>query len=536
VVREPQAAGAYADSLRGSIAPQLNARSNDFELDSVARGAKFTGMAAGDIAATQAFGGASKTIGQHKMGTAGNTVDQVSAGAGKYDAGMENVIDISRGRAAGGFKGQIDRQQSSEYKDQSLRDGAEVIQRHQSSAESVIGDTGRSSSMRGENKEGWQVIENQNGVRYEHNERTPWAQVKNFNPQMTLSNKAELTKSAASSLQNDIRWNSVFTNADQFARDNRTSKEVAYSANKDIAKEISKRVSNDNSLSETAREEVRKDMNGVMQVGFSAGSQGNISANGHFTGGMVIGKSKTDGIQGGHTLTAQEAESLNKIVRASERNALQNSLSNADSKSWAKQLNESAGSAETKNISDMASRSVSLTENQSQNITGEMVDYLKQKNNVSADKAMEMMNKGYEGRDADTAFVASEVLMGENVARSADQKIERTENELENSINKDRTEGESLRQDVDKYTDRVDLKDVTLDDKPKATGINEKDMDKKIADVKGKKQAAKDKMTPYPQPIVDAAETTKNKLKEWISDPSMDVYGQGSKEEDGNKK
>ena len=124
---------------------------------------------------------------------------------------------------------------------------------------------------------------------------------------------------------------------------------------------------------------------------------------GNFTGGMVIGKTKTDGIQGGHTLTAQEAESLNKIVRVSERNALQNSLSNADSKSWAKQLNESVGSAETKNISDMASRSVSLTENQSQNITGEMVDYLKQKNNVSADRAMEMMNKGYEGRDADTA-------------------------------------------------------------------------------------------------------------------------------------
>jgi hypothetical protein len=521
-VREPQTAAAYTDALRGSIAPQLNARSNDFELDAVARGAKFTGTTKGDIAATQAFGGASKTIERYREGTAGNTVDQVSAGGGKYDAGLDNVIDISRGRAAGGFKGQIDRQQSSEYKDQNLRDGAEVIQRHQSGAEPVIGDTGRSSSMRGESKEGWRVIENENGIRYERDARTPWAQVKNFNPQMTLSNKAELTKSAAKSLQNDIRWNNVYTNTDQFAKDNRTSKEVAYSAQKDIAKEISKRVSDDNSLSQTVREEVRKDTNAVMQVGFMASGQGSITATGHFTGGMIIGKTKTDGIQGGHTLTAQEAESLNKIVRVSERNALQNSLSNADSKSWAKQLNESVGSAETKNISDMASRSVSLTENQSQNITGEMVDYLKEKNNVSAEQAMEMMNKGYEGRDADTAYVASKVLMGENIAQSADHKIAGMEKEVAKNIDRDRVRGESLKHDVNKYTDKADLKDVTLSDKPKVPGINEKDMNEKIAGVKGKKQVAADKMTPYPQPIVDAVETTKNKLKKWISGPSED--------------
>jgi hypothetical protein len=512
-IREPQTAAAYTDSLRGSIAPQLNARNNDFELDAFARSAKLTGSVAGDITATKEFGGASKTIEQYRTGTAGNTVEQISAGGGKYDAGLGNVIDISRGRAAGGVKGQIDRQAASEYKKQSLLEGAEVIQRHQSGAEPVIGDTGISSSMRGENKEGWRVIENQNGVRYEQNEKTPWAQVKNFNPQMTLSNKAELNKSAAKSLQKDIRWNNVYTNANQFAKDNRITKETSYSAQRDIAKEISKRISTDDSLSETVRSDVRKDINAIMQVGYRAGGFGVLAPYGSFTGGMTIGKSKTDGEQVGHTLSTQEAEALNRIARESERSALQNSLSNTDSKSWGKQLNESVGSAETKSIQEMSSRSVALTENQSQNITGEMVDYLKQKYNVSADRAMEMMNNGYEGRDVDTAFVASKVLMGKNIAQTADERIENIESEVKDKVHSDMAKGNSLEKDANKYTAKADFKRVDPSYKPKSDEINTEEMNQKVDQRKTEINTRKDQMTPFPEPAVNAFNTIKEKLE-----------------------
>lgn len=514
-IREPQAAAAYTDSLRGSIAPQLNARNNDFELDAFARGAKYTGTAAGDITATQAFGGAAKTIEQYRTGTAGNTVDQVSAGGGKFDAGLGNVIDISRGRAAGGFTGQIDRQQSSEYKDQSLRDGAELIQRHQSASEPVIGDTGISSSMRGENKEGWRVIENQSGVRYEQNERTPWAQVKNFNPQMTLSNKAELSKSAAKSLQNDIRWNSLYTNAEQFAMDNRTSKETAFSAQKDISREFSKRISEDNSLSETVRQDVRKEINSSMQVGYRAGGWMGLAPYGHFAAGMTIGKTKSDGEQGSHTLTGAEAETLNKIYRESESHALRNSLSNADSHSWAKQLNESVGSAQTKSIQEMASRSISLTENQSQNITGEMVDYVKQKYDVSGDQAMEMLNKGYDGRDADTSFIASMVLMGKNIVEGADDNINNIQNEVEDNVIKDQDNMASLKNDVNRYTSNADLRRVDPNDKPNSGKINEEEMNKKIEQREAEIKAREEKMSPAPQVVQNAFDATKEKLKSW---------------------
>ncbi|MGV8057565.1 MAG: conjugal transfer protein TraG N-terminal domain-containing protein [Smithellaceae bacterium] len=538
VVREPQTAAAYTDSLRGSFAPQLNARNNDFELDAFARGAKFTGTTAGDITAMQEFGGASKTIEQYRTGTAGNTVDQVSAGSGKYDAGLGNVIDISRGRAAGGVKGQIDRQQSSEYKDKSLREGAEVIQRHQSASEPVIGDTGISSSMRGENKEGWQLIENQHGIRYEQNERTPWAQVKNFNPQMTLSNKAELNKSAAKSLQNDIRWNNLYTNAEQFAVDNRTSKETAFSAQKDISREFSKRVSEDNSLSETVRQDVRKDVNTQMQVGYRAGGWMGLAPYGHFAGGMTIGKTKSDGEQGGHTLTSAEAEALNKIYRESESHALRSSLSNADSHSWGKQLNESVGSAQTKSIQEMALRSVSLTENQSQNITGEMIDYVKQKYDVSGDQAMEMLNKGYDGRDADTSFVASNVLMGKNIAEAADNKINNIQSEVEDNVIKDQDNMASLKNDVNRYTSDADLKRINSNDKPHSGEINEDEMNKMIEQRKAEVKAREEKMSPAPQLIQDAFDATKNKLKSWgqksVEEPSTNPLADGH--EDKEKK
>jgi conjugal transfer mating pair stabilization protein TraG len=538
-VREPQTAAAYADSLRGSIAPQLNARNNDFELDAFARSAKFTGTTAGDITATEVLGGASKTIEQYRTGTAGNMVDQVSSGGGKYDAGLGNVIDISRGRAAGGFKGQIDRQQSSEYKDKSLREGAEVIQRHQSSAEPVIGDTGISSSMRGEkSKEGWQLIENQHGIRYEQNERTPWAQVKNFNPQMTLSNKAELSKSAAKSLQNEIRWNNLYTNAEQFAMDNRTSKETAFSAQKDISREFSKRVSEDNSLSETVRQDVRKDINTQMQVGYRAGGWMGLAPYGHFAGGTTIGKTKSDGEQGGHSLTGAEADALNKTYRESESHALRNSLSSADSQSWAKQLNESVGSAQTKSIQEMASRSVSLTENQSQNITGEMVDYVKQKYDVSGDRAMEMLNKGYENRDADTALVASKVLMGKDIAEMADDNINNIQSEVENNALKEGDSMASLKKDVARYTSHADLKRVDPKDKPKSGEINEEDMNNKIEQRKAEIKAREEKMSPAPQVVQDAFDVTKNKFKSWaqrsIDEPSTNPLVVGPEDKEKN--
>ena len=535
-IREPQTAAAYTDSLRASIAPQLNARNNDFELDAFARSAKFTGTMAGDITATKTFGGVSKTIDQYRTGVAGNTVEQISAGSGKYDAGLGNVIDIARGRAAGGVKGQIDRQSASEYKNQSLLEGAEVIQRHQSGAEPVIGDTGISSSMRGENKEGWRVIENQNGVRYEHNEKTPWAQVKNFNPQVTLSNKSELNKSAAKSLQNDVRWNNAYTNTSQFAKDNKVSKEVAYSAQKDIAREISKRVSTDDSLSETVRSDVRKDINAVMQVGYRAGGFGGLAPYGNFTAGMTIGKTKTDGEQAGHTLSAQEAESLNKIARESERTALQNSLSNADSRSWAKQLNKNVGSAVTKSVQEMASKSISLTENQSQNITGEMVDYLKQKYDVSADRAMEMMNNGYEGRDTDTAFVTSKVLMSKNTVQTADDKIGNIESEVKDKINGDIKEQESLEKDVNKHTAKADFKRVDPNFRPKSGEINVKEMNKKTEQRKDEINARKDKMTPFPEPIGNAFDTVKDKFEKWThkdaGKPSSESPGMESDDKD----
>ena len=65
-------------------------------------------------------------------------------------------------------------------------------------------------------------------------------------------------------------------------------------------------------------------------------------------------------------------------------------------------------------------------------------------------------------------------------------------------------------------------------------------MDKKIIAVKKKKQAAEDKMTPYPQPIVDAAEAAKNKFQEWaekgVPDPLTQFNIPDLNGKDKNKK
>jgi len=335
-----------------------------------------------------------------------------------------------------------------------------------------------------------------------------------------------------------VRWTHLYTNANQFALDNRTSKETAISAQRDISREFSKRVSEDNSLSETVREDVRKDVNAQMQVGYRAGGFMGLTPYGHFAGGMTIGKTKADGEQGSHTLTGAEAEALNKIYRESESHALRNSLSNADSQSWAKQLNESVGSAQTKSIQEMASRSVSLTENQSQNITGELLDHLKQKYDVSADQAMEMLNRGYEGRDADTAFVASNVLMGKNITETANDKINSIQSEVETNALKERDSMASLKNDIGRYTSHADLKRVDPNDKPKSSETNEEDMNNKIKQRKAEIKAREEKMSAAPQVVQDAFDATKEKLKSWsqkgVAEPSINPLEHGPEDKEKN--
>jgi len=162
----------------------------------------------------------SKTIEQYRTGTAGNTVEQVSAGGGKYDAGMGNVIDISRGRAAGGVKGQIDRQAASEYKNQSLLDGAEVIQRHQSGAEPVIGDTGTIESYKGDvgSESGWREVSTPHGTWFVMDGITAKAKFSNYSANTALNNRSEMTVSASSGLQNEVRWTHLATDNKQFSR------------------------------------------------------------------------------------------------------------------------------------------------------------------------------------------------------------------------------------------------------------------------------------------------------------------------------
>ena len=184
----------------------------------------------------------------------------------------------------------------------------------------------------------------------------------------------------------------------------------------------------------------------------------------------------------------------------------------------------------------MASRSVSLTENQSQNITGELVDHLKQKYDASADQAMEMLNRGYEGRDADTAFVASNVLMGKNITETADDKINNIQNEVESNAQKESDSMASLKNDVNKYTANANLKRVDPNDKPKSNEINAEEMNNKVEQRKSEIKAREEKMSPAPQVVQDAFDDTKEKLKSWaqkgVDEPSTNPLDDGTEDKD----
>jgi len=97
----------------------LNAR-NNIELDAFARSPKFTVQPQGYYAKREDWG-ASKTS-NNKNGNGWQTVDQDFWGTWKIRCGWQ--VD-NQGRAAGSFKGQIDRQAASGIKSMSL-DGAEV--------------------------------------------------------------------------------------------------------------------------------------------------------------------------------------------------------------------------------------------------------------------------------------------------------------------------------------------------------------------------------------------------------------------------
>jgi hypothetical protein len=521
-VREPQTAAAYTDSLRGSIAPQLNARNNDFELDAFARSAKFTGTAAGDITATRGFGGASETIEQYRTGVAGNTVDQVSGGHGKFDAGMGNVMDISRGRAAGGFKGQVDRQAASEYKNQSLLDGAEVIQRHQSGAEPVIGDTGTIESYKGDvgSESGWREVSTPHGTWFVMDGITAKAKFSNFSANTALNNRSEMTVSASSGLQNEVRWNHLATDNKQFSKDNRVSEEVGKSAERYTLQEYNNRISNDDSLSKNVRESVAKSINGTMAVGFQAAAPGGISPFGNLIGGMSIGKTKADGETRDIRVTAHEAEILNKAWRESQTEAIRRSLSSGNSRSWANQLSESVGSAETKGMTKMATEGVSLNETQSQDISSRLVDYVSGKYNISKSDAVEMIDVGYANRDRDTAYVASGVLMGKDLQSEVNNTMSNIESDV-TANRKDQGAINTFEQNVNNATKNADnIGTVNPDKIPKSGGINEHAYKEKEERIKAENQKTQDEMTSYPKPVLDAVDNTTETVKKWFNKKS----------------
>ena len=168
------------------------------------------------------------------------------------------------------FKGQIDRQAASEYKNQSLREGAEVIQRHQSGAEPVIGDTGTIESYKGDvgSESGWREVSTPHGTWFVMDGITAKAKFSNYSANTALNNRSEMTISASSGLQNEVRWTHLATDNKQFSKDNRVSEEVGKSAERYTLQEYSNRISNDDSLSKSVRESVAKSINGTMAVGF----------------------------------------------------------------------------------------------------------------------------------------------------------------------------------------------------------------------------------------------------------------------------
>jgi conjugal transfer mating pair stabilization protein TraG len=514
--------GKFLEGQRSGFAAMGNVRGNDFELDSMARAAYATGSGAATIDNMKAFGGPGKATRKFEDGMAGNMAEQISSGVGKTDAGLDNVIDIATGRAAGGVKGQIDRQAESEYKNQSLRDGTEAIQKRQSGAEPVIGDTGTIESYKGDvaSESGWREVNTPHGTWFVMDGITAKAKFSNYSANTALNNRSEMTVSASSGLQNEVRWTHLATDNKQFSKDNRVSEEVGKSAERYTLQEYSNRISNDDSLSKSVRETVSKAINGTMSVGFQAAAPGSISPFGNLKGGMTIGKTKADGETRDVRVTAHEAEILNKAWRESQTEAIRRSLSSGNSRSWANQLSEAVGSAETKGMTKMATEGVSLNESQSQDISSRLVDYVSGKYNLSKSEAVEMIDTGYANRDKDTAYVASGVLMGKDLQNEVNNTMANTESDV-TSHRKDQSAVKTFEQNIKNVTRNADnIGTVNPDKVPKSSGINEHAYKEKEERIKGEHQKTQDEMTPYPKPVLDAVDKTTETVKGWFNKKS----------------
>jgi len=154
-------------------------------------------------------------------------------------------------------------------------------------------------------------------------------------------------------------------------------------------------------------------------------------------------------------VTAHEAEILNKAWRESQTEAIRRSLSSGNSRSWANQLSEAVGSAETKGMTKMATEGVSLNETQSQDISSRLVDYVSGKYNISKSDAVEMIDIGYENRDRDTAYVASGVLMGRGIQNEVNNTMANTDSDV-TANRKDQSAVNKFEQNIKNATRNAD--------------------------------------------------------------------------------
>jgi hypothetical protein len=349
---------------------------------------------------------------------------------------------------------------------------------------------------------------------------TAKAKFSNFSANTALNNRSEMTVSASSGLQNEVRWNHLATDNKQFSKDNRVSEEVGKSAERYTLQEYNNRISNDDSLSKNVRESVAKSINGTMAVGFQAAAPGSITPFGNLQGGMSIGKTKVDGETRDIRVTAHEAEILNKAWRESQTEAIRRSLSSGNSRSWANQLSESVGSAETKGMTKMATEGVSLNETQSQDISSRLVDYVSGKYNISKSDAVEIIDVGYENRDRDTAYVASGVLMGKDLQNEVNNTMANTESDV-TANRKDQNAAKTFEQNIKNATRNADnIGTVNPEKVPKSSGINEHAYKEKEERIKREHQKTQDEMTPYPKPVLDAVDKTTETVKGWFNKKS----------------
>ena len=527
--------GEFLNAQRSGFAAMGNVRGNDFELDVTARAAYATGSGAATIANMKAFGGAGAATRQFESGMAGNLAEQISSGKGKTDAGLDNVIHIASAKSAGDVKGQMIRKQTSEYRNMNLHDGTETIQTRETASQPVIGQTGTISSYKGDSGSGWSEFSTPHGTWSVMDGTTAKAKYSNYSAHTALNNRAEMTQSASSGLQSEIRWNHLLTDNKQFSKDNKVSEEVGRSAERNTLQEYSHRISNDDSLSKSVRESVAKTINGSMAVGFQAAAPKGISPFGNLQGGMAIGKTKVDGETRDVRVSVHEAEILNKAWRESQTEAIRKSLSSGHSRSWAHQLSESVGSADTKGMTKMATEGVSLTETQSQDISARMVDYVSQKYNVPKADAVEIIDVGYTNRDKDAAFVASRVLMGRDLHNEVGDTLRSTGNDLSTN-RKNQTARHGLDQEVHDKTKNADTIGLANPDKvPESGGIDGDAYTGKEKSIKEEHQKAQDEMTPYPKPVLDAAEKATEAVKKWVSKSKGDSKKNDARQFDPTK-